>query len=215
MHLVLTDTLTCSFCGPEEGLIVLAERMENRRVLEGALGCPACRRQFPIRAGAADLRRETVTGRRGGAENAEPDWAHPTATGPTIDPMRLAALLALADGDGYTLLIGVQAECAAGLATFLPGREFITAAPLAGEEREGVNQLLVDAVLPLRTGSVSGVLLSADTPSALLQEALRVLAVGGRLVAARTLPGVEALADTHPLRMLTRAAEHFVFMRLH
>ena len=56
MHLLLTDRLTCPRCGPEFGLVLLADRLEDRRVLEGALGCPNCRDRYPVRDGFGDLR---------------------------------------------------------------------------------------------------------------------------------------------------------------
>lgn len=56
MHILLTDILTCPRCGPEFGLVLLADRVEDRRVLEGRLGCPNCREQYPIVAGAVDAR---------------------------------------------------------------------------------------------------------------------------------------------------------------
>ena len=43
MHILLTDTLTCPRCGPDFGLILLAERIEGRRVMDGHLGCANCR----------------------------------------------------------------------------------------------------------------------------------------------------------------------------
>lgn len=51
MHLLLTDILSCPRCGPEFGLILLADRIEARRVLAGILGCANCRSKYPIREG--------------------------------------------------------------------------------------------------------------------------------------------------------------------
>lgn len=56
MQLLLTDRLTCPRCGPTFGLILLADRMSDRRVRDGRLGCPNCRDSFPIVDGFADLR---------------------------------------------------------------------------------------------------------------------------------------------------------------
>ena len=56
MHLLLTDRLTCPRCGPSFGLILLADRMNDRRVVDGVLGCPNCRDGFPVRDGFGDLR---------------------------------------------------------------------------------------------------------------------------------------------------------------
>jgi len=56
MNLVLTDVLACPRCGPPFGLILLADSMRERRVLEGVLGCPNCYGRYPVRGGLADLR---------------------------------------------------------------------------------------------------------------------------------------------------------------
>ena len=46
MHILLTDVVTCPRCGPEFGLILLADRFEERRVMQGRLGCPNCREEY-------------------------------------------------------------------------------------------------------------------------------------------------------------------------
>lgn len=51
MHLTLTDKLTCPRCGPDSGLILLADRIRDRRVLEGSLDCADCMERYPIRGG--------------------------------------------------------------------------------------------------------------------------------------------------------------------
>ena len=56
MHLLLTDRLTCPRCGPEFGLILLADKLVDRVVHSGVLGCPNCRDAFQVEDGFADLR---------------------------------------------------------------------------------------------------------------------------------------------------------------
>ncbi|HWK89996.1 MAG TPA: Trm112 family protein, partial [Longimicrobium sp.] len=56
MHILLTDLLTCPRCGPEHGLVLLADRIEERRVVRGRLGCPNCRETYPVAGTVADLR---------------------------------------------------------------------------------------------------------------------------------------------------------------
>ena len=56
MHIVLTDVLTCPRCGPSFPLILLANRVENRRVLDGVLGCANCREKYPVQDGLGKLR---------------------------------------------------------------------------------------------------------------------------------------------------------------
>jgi uncharacterized protein YbaR (Trm112 family) len=205
MHLVLTDALVCPQCGPGEGLIVLAERMENRRVLEGALGCPGCRRQYPIRGGLVDLRTDP---------GAEPAVHYVELASP--DALALAALLGLTEGRGYALLLGSAAARAGALSALVPGLALIAVGPAAGhEEQAGVNRVLVDAVLPLRDRSMRGVVLGAGAPAHLGNEALRVLAIGGRLVISTALSGAEEMAHAVAVRELARAGDHIVVVRSH
>ncbi|MFW6090108.1 MAG: hypothetical protein ACODAB_10165, partial [Gemmatimonadota bacterium] len=55
MHLELTQVLICPHCGPPNGLIAFVERMEERRIVEGRLDCPACERRHAVRDGIVRL----------------------------------------------------------------------------------------------------------------------------------------------------------------
>src|SRR5688572_24481455 len=106
MYLVLTDLLTCPRCGPDQGLIVLAELIIDRRILEGSLGCPNCESQYRIADGLADLRTaDSVVG---------PESRRESPGG--VDPMRLAALLGVTQGPAYALILGNAAGVAAEIA---------------------------------------------------------------------------------------------------
>src|SRR5512142_2083643 len=80
MDLRLTDLLACPRCGPPHGLVLLADRVEDRRVLEGLLGCPNCGGRYPVRAGLADLRVPGEAGARAPAATPESGSA-PAAAG--------------------------------------------------------------------------------------------------------------------------------------
>ncbi|MGH7469801.1 MAG: hypothetical protein ACRENP_17770 [Longimicrobiales bacterium] len=204
MHLVLTDWLTCPHCGPHEGLIVLAERIVNRRILEGALGCPACQRQFSVRNGEADLRTDT-----------DSSFHTMTAAATAEDARRLAALLGLTEGHGYAVLMGAATDRAAELAELVPGLELIAINARAAQPTPGVSLLRADTVLPLRSSSVRGVVVSEGAPTDLHEEVLRVLAPGARLVISTALPAAQALADSNEARTLARDAQHIVLARAH
>jgi uncharacterized protein YbaR (Trm112 family) len=204
MYLPLTDWLACPHCGPTWGLIVLAEQIQDRRVLEGALGCPNCQREYPIRGGVPDLRREPGPTAVFGAGNSSGDL------------LRLAAMLGITEGRGYALLLGAPANQAAALADLITGLEVIASGPGVerGPEQRGVNRVQVDGVLPLRDGSVRGVVLGAGVPEALQQEALRVLMIGGRLVISRALPGAESMARANVVREDARDENDIVATRI-
>ena len=174
MHILLTDRLICPRCGPGFGLILIADRLENRRVIEGSLGCPNCRDRFPVEGGFGDLR-PPPRSTRDDAPELEPP-ASPQA-------MEVAALLGLTDGSGNVALIGDMAGHATALAELVPGVEFIGIAPgLRGwEEGEGVSRVTTGASLPFSSGSLRGVGLFADREPSIAAELARVLARAGRI----------------------------------
>lgn len=171
MHILLTDILTCPRCGPAFGLILLADRTAQRRVLEGTLGCPKCSAHYPVRDGAAHC----------GGEPTQPA-GEPSAEA----AIRLAALIGLAQGSRYALLIGPAAAQASALAALLDGLEVIAVGE-PGEEgaavsAAGVNPLGIGDRLPLTNARVAGVALTGARMSPLLEEGARVLAPLGRLL---------------------------------
>lgn len=193
MHLLLTDRLTCSRCGPTFGLILLADRIEERRVLEGSLGCPNCRDRYPINAGFGDLRPPPRAPRPG------------TATGPTgaSTPMphgddgdsvtSVAAAMGLGQGGGNALLLGDALSLAAPLAAALPEMEFVVADAQcqAWAEKPGVSRLVCGPrVLPFFDRTMRGVAVdSGRLDETLAREIARVLALHHRAVVLR--PGSE------------------------
>ena len=197
MHILLTDILTCPRCGPAFGLILLADRTEQRRVLDGTLGCPNCRARYPVRDGAAHC----------GGEPTRPE-GDPSAEA----AIRLAALIGLAQGSRYALLIGPAAAHASALAALLDGLEVIAvgepgkagraAAGAAGAA--GVNPLGIGDRLPLTNARVGGVALTGTRTSPLLEEGARVLAPLGRLLLDPVPPDVEDRLRALGLRIVAR-----------
>ncbi len=178
MHILLTDRLICPRCGPGFGLILIADRLENRRVLEGSLGCPNCRDRFPVEGGFGDLRPPP----RGKLDDS-PELAAPASP----SAVEVAALLGLAEGAGNVALIGDMAGHATALAALVPGVEFIgISSGLRGwEEGEGVSRVTTGASLPFSSGSLRGAALFAEGGSSVCEsmagELARVLARAGRI----------------------------------
>ena len=172
MHIVVTDVLTCPRCGPEFGLIVLAERMEGRAVMEGRLGCANCRDQYPIHEGVPDLRR------------APPVSGWEPASGDADRALRFAALLGVGHAPGSVLVYGADAALLGGIAELLPNARVIGAAPgdLPGATQAGLDWVLIDDQVPLRSGSLRGVAFATPPNEELIAEALRALAPGAHLL---------------------------------
>jgi uncharacterized protein YbaR (Trm112 family) len=170
MHILMTDVMTCPRCGPAFGLILLADRVTERRVESGVLGCANCREQYPIRGGTARFTEAS-------AERAA------DAAGAT-DMERLAALIGIAQGPATILIAGPAAEGAAAVAAMLDNVEVAAigggAAGAAGTG--GVSRIDAADRLPLASGRMAGVALTGAAAARLLEEGARVASVTGRLV---------------------------------
>jgi len=191
VHLLLTDRVTCSRCGPRFGLILLAERVVDRRVLEGHLGCPNCREHYPVGRGYGDLRPPVE-------RTARPDEPPRTRDlGPGSDPdpdeavtrdvegaLRLAALLGVERGPGFLLVMGPSARLAGRVAAMVEGIEVVAVGPgvQALDEDSGVSRMAFGQGVPFYDGSFQGVALQGEWISPYLAEALRVLRTGARIV---------------------------------
>lgn len=183
MYLPLTDLLVCPVCGPDAGLILYTTELRDRRVLAGDLGCPQCRRQWPVRGGFADLRT------RGGRAAGESGRAERDAA------IRIAALLGVAQGHGHLLIVGPAARHAPAVADLLEHIEVVAMEDSLehDEERTGVSRLGADA-LPFIDGRMRGVWLSGSAVQ-WMEEGVRILARAGRIVLEPAPPGARERLD--------------------
>lgn len=195
MHLLLTDRLTCPRCGPEFGLILLADRLEDRRVLEGALGCPNCRDRYPIREGFGDLRPPPRIGLHDEETLAAPD-------SPTL--MEVAGLLGVTEGVGHVALLGRMAGHADALAEKLEVVEVVGIASglRSWDEAEGVSRLIAGSRLPFRAQSLRGAALFGDEGPLDAHELARVVARLGRVVVWGGVDGWDSALETAGMKVL-------------
>jgi hypothetical protein len=158
--------------------------MEDRRVLDGSLGCYNCRESYPIVDGFCDLRPPP----RDPLPPAEPPAADPDAE----ESIRMAALLGLVEGGGSILLLGTTARHAAPLVKMVEGVEVVAVSPdlRAIPESAGVNRIAVSGVLPFKSGVLRGVALTGGEEG-LLEEVVRVTAPIGRIVVLESNPETE------------------------
>lgn len=181
MHILAIDRIVCSRCGPAFGLVLVADRIENRRVLAGYLGCPNCRERYPVIDGFGDLRPEHLRSR---ASDTPPAEREPLGPDDPEEALRLGALLGVHEGPGIVLLVGPAAGHAARLARMVQEVEVVAAHPdLRGVvEEEGVTRVEIADRLPLANAAVRGAVLQGEAVRDLTSEALRALVPGGRLV---------------------------------
>jgi uncharacterized protein YbaR (Trm112 family) len=176
MHIGLTDVLTCPRCGPAFGLILRADRAENRHVLEGVLGCANCREQYVVYGGLGRLRAPFD-------DVAAADVAAPAEIG-DAEAVRIAALAGITEGPAILLIAGPAARFAPAVAALVDGIEVVAAGAGLGAWREspGVSRIDVGARLPFHDGRLRAVHLSGEAADILLEEALRAVAPFGRVV---------------------------------
>ena len=181
MHVSMTDLLTCPRCGPDHGLVLVPGEVRERRVVEGVLGCPNCRERYAVRGGVADF----TGGEAGAAGGADPPSRAAGEAGGGEGAVRLAGLLGLAEASGVVVLAGDAGREAEAVADLVPDVEVVRVVGAGAESASmgAVTRVRVAGRLPFRTGSVRGVALEGSGV-ALLEESARVLASGGRLVAA-------------------------------
>lgn len=197
MHLLLTDRLSCPRCGPEFGLLLLADRMEERRVLDGTLGCPNCRDGFPVRDGFGDLR-TPPRGELGAGRAGAPGPADPDAAG------TLRALLGVAQGPGTLLLVGAVARHASWVADATPGVEVVALDPDLARwpPAPRVSRMTSRPGIPFFSRTLRGVGVDGALGTRWLIEAARVAAPLSRVVVVDAPPDAAAVLADAGLRVL-------------
>lgn len=203
MHASLTDAITCPRCGPGYGLILLADEVVDRRILDGSFGCANCRERFPVRAGFGDLRFGSAP-------------AAPRPSDYRVDAMRLAALLGITEGPALVLVAGVEAAQASALADLIEGIEVVAAwAPLEAEaERPGVSRFAISGNLPFRSASMRAVALTDPDTVRLVEDAARVAAPRARVVIYSADESIVQRVERSGLRIIAKDERTTVAQRV-
>ncbi len=182
MHIELTEMLCCTEPHGEAPLVLSTGEMVGRMVRSGILGCPICRREFPIVKGVVQF---SGRGMRDAGSVSTDDAPHLVSRiAHPVDAGTLQALLDLSGPGGYVVLLGTAARHAIGLAAVMGGIHFVGVnAPGDLEELPILSLLECDAMIPLRKTMARAVVAGRDRlDAAWLSEARRVLLPGRRLV---------------------------------
>jgi uncharacterized protein YbaR (Trm112 family) len=187
MQLLLTDRLACPRCGPGFGLILLADRLVDRRVHEGTLGCPNCRDSFIVRDAFADLRApprgELAVGLAGACPRSvggRPDRESAHAE----QAERITALLGIPRGPGTVALIGSPARYSVDLVEAVTDLDAVVvdADVASWSEHPRVSRIVSWPGLPFFSGVLRGAVVDGRLGQAMLFEAARVTAPKCRTV---------------------------------
>lgn len=214
MHILLTDILSCPRCGPESGLILLADRIEERRVLAGTLGCARCRGKYPVRAGVADLRAGPAAGAAGTDGTAAEGERERARESDAERALRWAALMGVSGGPGFVFVTGEAAALAPEIATLIDGIEVVAAGRVADAEVPGVSRIEVTDRLPFYSGKIRGVTLGGAAADTLLEEGARVVGPLGRIVLEPAPDLAEARLSRAGLRVIARQDRTIVAGRI-
>jgi len=203
VYVELIDALRCPRPHPADAgatwLVAAARRASGRCIVDGVLGCPVCRAEYPIAGGVADF---------GERRDAGPPGASAAAADATVDALRLAALLDLVTPGGIIAVGGDWDVALDGLADLTDVPALVVEPAHAYVPREPFGAL-VGGALPVAVGALRGVALDARTATPeRLTAAVRALRPGGRLVAPADAPLPDAA------RELARDAAHWVAERV-
>ncbi len=169
MHIELTDHLRCPREHPEAFLVLLPDRMDQRRVIAGHLGCPICGWSTTWTDGVPDF------GEGWRAEGA-----------PAFDAIAAHAMLGIDGPGGWIALVGNAAALVTAITALLPGVGFVAVNPPATVSPTSNVSVLLSGAWPFKAHSMRGVILGDDASQ------WRAAAV------ATTLPGLRTIGSGEP-----------------
>lgn len=169
MFIELTDHLRCPADHEESYLVLLADRVEERSVRVGQLGCPVCGRTFVLVDGVLDV---------GGAPEPPPG----IGADPGADA--LTALAGLSGPGGYLAVVGAPGRGWRELVERNAGVGVVLVNPPAEVRDEPGVSVLRGGMLPLKSRTMRGVILGEGygNDPAWVGEAARVVLPGLRVV---------------------------------
>jgi uncharacterized protein YbaR (Trm112 family) len=186
MFIELVDSLRCLTPHEETWLVASVYEMSGRHIIDGALGCPTCRRSYPVRDGVGIF------------TSSPPDRLTPPRAADDDRVMRAAALLALTDAGGIVVLGDRWTDCADSLAELGPTHVVTLNVAASDSSPQSVSAIAVDDSLPFGSATLRGIAVGRGVATpALLSNAVDKLRSQGRLVAPTTAalpPDVTELA---------------------
>jgi hypothetical protein len=167
MFIELIDSLRCPAAHPASNLVAAFEKIVDRDVVSGMLGCPVCRSEFQIRDG--DLWLVTTAMPSPAARPLQPDE----------DALRLAASLDLRSETGFAILRGAWCALAERIADISPTHLVLLDPPLNTPRGLGRSIIHAGGTVPLAPSSALAATIDDDERAYALALAVRV---GGRVV---------------------------------
>jgi len=177
MFIELVDFLRCLSPHEDTWLVAAVARMDGRHIVDGTLGCPVCRREYPITSGVA-----WFTDREPLADDRE----HLTTVSPADDDQvtRAAALLGLTEPGGIIALGGSWTRFADAAAELGAAHVVVLNARASDSSPQEVSSLVVETKLPFSAGALRAAAFGPELAAPrLLTAAAQALRSRGRIVA--------------------------------
>jgi hypothetical protein len=198
MRLEIAERMRCPRPHAPTPLIVVALETADRELVRGVGGCPACHLEMRVEGGDALF--------PGAAPDAPRRAAAPSRAAEDALLARVVALLGIAEPGGAVLLTGRYAALAAALAAQCDVAVIVLNAESA--VGSGVSRAYVaESSVPFTDGTFRAAALDLTVPASTAHDAVRVVAVGGRVL------GASALAVPPGLRELARDSAEWVAER--
>jgi len=182
--------------------------MHDRLVIDGVLGCPNCRDNYPVQGGFGDLRApprtQAAEGRAGEPGEVDQEEAY-----------RLAALMGVAEGPGTLVLVGAVARHANALADIVAGVEIVA---VDGDmsrwpETPHVSRMVSRPGLPFYSETLRAAAVDGALGAVWVEEAARVTARLGRVVVTDATDEAGAVLEEAGLTVLASEAGTIVAAR--
>jgi len=189
MLIPLVDMLRCVRPHEDTWLVASIDRAQERDILEGTLGCPACLAEYPIHDGIVVFDSTVV----------RPAFRQPSES----DVVRLAAALDLVDPRMTAVLHGSWGAYAPMLRGLSPVPLLLVNPPDGIASGDGISIVLA-ASGPIASASVNAVALDPAADRAMIASLVRAVRGGGRIA------GSVAMALPADLVEITRDHELWV-----
>lgn len=179
MFIPLVDLLRCPAAHEETWLVASIDRALERDIKQGALGCPVCLAEYPVREGVVHF-----------AEPALPPYAAPSES----EAIRLAAALDLTDARMTALVHGAWGAHAPLVIGISPAQLLLLNAPDGIASGDGVS-LVRASRAPLAHASINAAAIDAAASPEIVASVVSALRPGGRLLGPVTLDVPAGLAE--------------------
>lgn len=180
MRLEIAERMRCPRPHEATSLVVVARRIDDRELIDGVAGCPACAAEFEVRGGDVYFGEPSPTQRAVIRHDARDDRER-------LD--RLMALLMLAEPGGALLLSGGYARFGAPLVQEIDVAVLALRPTEALDAEPALSTIhLSEDLLPFSDETFRAAAIDDSVAPALAAAIVQGVAVGGRVVGANSLP---------------------------